>query len=37
MPFAWTAIHMVDVINSSGSSDTLDRNSTGNGSNSLGK
>lgn len=36
MPYAWTAVHIADVICSS-SSDSLDRNSAGSGSNSLGK
>lgn len=37
MPYAWTAVHLADVICCSGGSDSLDRNSTGSGSNSLGK
>lgn len=36
MPYAWTAVHLADVINPN-SSDSLDRNSAGSGSNSLGK
>lgn len=36
MPYVWTAIHLADVI-CSGSSDSLDRNNIGSGSNSLGK
>lgn len=35
MPYAWTAVHLADVICCSGGSDSLDRNSTGSGSNSL--
>jgi len=35
MPYAWTAVHLADVICCSG--DSLDRNSSGSGSNSLGK
>lgn len=37
MPYAWTAIHLADVICCSGGSDSLDRSSIGSGSNSLGK
>lgn len=37
MPYAWTAVHLADVICCSGGSDSLDRSSTGSGSNSLGK
>jgi hypothetical protein len=37
MPYAWTAVHMADVFCCPGGSDSLDRNSTGSGSNSLGK
>ncbi|XP_025407791.1 dedicator of cytokinesis protein 7 isoform X2 [Sipha flava] len=35
MPYAWTAVHMADVFCCPGGSDSLDRNSTGSGSNSL--